>query len=478
MPNSSLDFNVFSLVGGLATLWLSNLTLWFTIPETNRYRTHVFVVSNIIILVLFTMGIYLGISPSSLAIQTLGWFYFILLMLAIIASIVYVINTQQNRQNMPQSIQQALAHIDDVIYPFYSRKDEMTFEDKREAMSAILRQIALTTVPTDLESLTRISLFELRDDGKFRILATNNIDAHRISQLEERFQYHPKPIGTVGKCALEKRPILRPDLTTETSRKDANWEPTPENEMPHYSAKSIICVPVLDEDKCLAVISISSSKRSYFTTEHQDQLGRYASRARNLLITLNKSLLIDPDEDYGIKAITISGEVGSGKTTLAAALSYMLPGWRRVSFGERFRKFCADRGLTEQHINQVPDEIHREFDEYQRLMLQQEEKIILESRLSGYLAAEMPDVLKIFCKLPLEQRIERTAQREDISFEMAREKLLSRDEGDRERYRHLYDIDDYRVGDHYFYLNTDGSPDSLARQVIHQIRANNRSKTS
>lgn len=126
----------------------------------------------------------------------------------------------------------------------------------------------------------------------------------------------------------------------------------------------------------------------------------------------------------------------------------------------------------------MPDEIHREFDEYQRLMLQQEEKIILESRLSGYLAAEMPDVRKIFCKLPLEQRIERTAQREDISFEMARQKLLSQNEGDRERYRHLYGIDDYRIGDHYFYLNTDGSPDSLARQVIHQIRANNRNKTS
>lgn len=478
MTTSSLDFNIISLVIALAVLWLTNVILWFTIPETNKYRIYIFIFSNIILLALFTMGVYLGITPTSLAIQTVGLFYLILIILLLIASVFYAVNRQQNPHNMPQSIQQALAHIDDVIYPFYSKKEEMTFEDKREAMSAIVRQIALTTVPTDLESLTRISLFELRDNGKFRILSTNNIDAHRISQLEEHFQYAPKSIGTVGKCALEKTPILRSDLTNDAARRDANWEPTPENDMPHYSAKSIICVPVLDKDKCLAVISISSSKRNYFTTEHQHQLERYASSARNLLIMLNKSLLIDPDEDYGIKAITISGEVGSGKTTLAAALSYILPSWRRVSFGDRFRRFCSDRGLTEQHINQVPDEIHREFDEYQRLMLQQEEKIILESRLSGYLAAEMPDVLKIFCKLPLEQRIERTAQREDISFEMARQKLLSRDEGDRERYRHLYGIDDYRIGDHYFYLNTDGSPDSLARQVIHQIRANNRNKTS
>jgi cytidylate kinase len=37
------------------------------------------------------------------------------------------------------------------------------------------------------------------------------------------------------------------------------------------------------------------------------------------------------------RAITLSGEVGSGKSTIAAALQERLPGWKRINTGQRFR---------------------------------------------------------------------------------------------------------------------------------------------
>lgn len=41
------------------------------------------------------------------------------------------------------------------------------------------------------------------------------------------------------------------------------------------------------------------------------------------------------------RVLRTSGEVASGKSSIAVSLLDLLPGWSRVSTGERFRAHCA-----------------------------------------------------------------------------------------------------------------------------------------
>jgi CMP/dCMP kinase len=175
------------------------------------------------------------------------------------------------------------------------------------------------------------------------------------------------------------------------------------------------------------------------------------------------------------RVITISGEVGTGKTTLLAELSSMLQpaGWQVVSIGAKFRDFCALRGLSVEEIDHLPDELHRQFDQYQERMLKEMERILLESRLAGYWARrlDLTDVLKVFCSLPLEERTARIAERQMISREAARRLVLERDGKDVDRYRRLYGAEDYRDPQNYdIHLVTTRGPNLLAREVISAMK--------
>jgi len=175
------------------------------------------------------------------------------------------------------------------------------------------------------------------------------------------------------------------------------------------------------------------------------------------------------------RVITISGEVGSGKTTLLAELSGILQpaGWQVVSIGTKFREFCARRGLTIDEIDHLPDELHQQFDEYQEQMLRDMESILLESRLAGYLARRLglSDVLKVYCRLPLEERIGRIAERQSVSYAAARNLIQERDRKDLERFRRLYGVEDYRDPLNYdITLATIKRPDLLALDVIAAMR--------
>jgi cytidylate kinase len=96
-------------------------------------------------------------------------------------------------------------------------------------------------------------------------------------------------------------------------------------------------------------------------------------------------------------------------------------------------------------------------------------RVLLESRLAGYLARRsgLTDVLKVFCSLPLEDRIARIAERQAIEREVARELMQERDRKDLERYRRLYGVDDYRDPLNYdLSLVTTKRPALLALDVI------------
>jgi predicted cytidylate kinase len=169
------------------------------------------------------------------------------------------------------------------------------------------------------------------------------------------------------------------------------------------------------------------------------------------------------------RAITISGEIATGKSTLVNQLLLLLPTWSRVNTGQRLRDYCISKGMNVLEVSFVPDSIHREFDAIAKNMLETEKNIIVEGRMSGWLARDLEDVFRIYCFAPLKIRAERYIMRDKVgTIEKAEADITYRETKDVEKFRNVYGVNDFR--DPSFYqlrLDTStGSPSDLAQLVI------------
>ncbi|HLI05901.1 MAG TPA: cytidylate kinase family protein [Ktedonobacteraceae bacterium] len=173
-----------------------------------------------------------------------------------------------------------------------------------------------------------------------------------------------------------------------------------------------------------------------------------------------------------IRAITISGEVATGKSSLADAVIALLPGWKRVNTGQRFRDFSAARGMSIQQVSILPDEVHKAFDNSQRELLKEESNIVVEGRLSGWLAHGLDDVLKVYCYAPLDVRAERYMRREHVDQARAVADIEYRDSRDVEKFKRIYGVDDYRAPEFYDLLvdTSKHTPEELAQQVVKALQ--------
>jgi cytidylate kinase len=147
--------------------------------------------------------------------------------------------------------------------------------------------------------------------------------------------------------------------------------------------------------------------------------------------------------------ITVSGPGGSGKSTLAADLAGRL-GYDHVSGGDIFRSIADERGLTPLQLNrraEEDDSIDRDLDRRLRTTARERDDLVLESRLSGWMAGEYAD-LRVWLDAPLNVRAERIADREGKPVDRAREETQARAESEAGRYRDYYGID---IGDRSIY---------------------------
>jgi cytidylate kinase len=140
--------------------------------------------------------------------------------------------------------------------------------------------------------------------------------------------------------------------------------------------------------------------------------------------------------------ITVSGPPGAGKSSTCAALSERLD-LEHISGGDIFRELAAERGMTLAAFNEraeEDDQIDRDLDRRLREIAVERDDVVLESRLSGWLAAEHAD-LRVWLDAPLEVRAERIADREDKPVGAARAETEERADSEAKRYREYYGID-------------------------------------
>ena len=137
--------------------------------------------------------------------------------------------------------------------------------------------------------------------------------------------------------------------------------------------------------------------------------------------------------------LTVSGEIGAGKSTVARALAQML-GLRYLSGGDVFREEARRRGLTLSALGELAERdpsIDRMIDQLQ-VHAARGGAIVVDSRLSGWL---VDGDFRIWLRAPLDVRARRVAARDAAPVEAARAAIENREACERRRYAGLYQID-------------------------------------
>ncbi|MDZ7730260.1 MAG: AAA family ATPase [Natrialbaceae archaeon] len=140
--------------------------------------------------------------------------------------------------------------------------------------------------------------------------------------------------------------------------------------------------------------------------------------------------------------LTVSGPPGSGKSTTAAALAAEF-GLEHVSGGDIFRELADERGYTPLEFNKLAeenDQIDRDLDHRLREIAVERDDIVLESRLSGWLAGEEA-AFRFWLDAPEPVRGRRIAEREGQDPERATEETHAREASEASRYEAYYGID-------------------------------------
>ena len=159
--------------------------------------------------------------------------------------------------------------------------------------------------------------------------------------------------------------------------------------------------------------------------------------------------------------ITIGGNIGAGKTTLAGRLTKAL-GYGEFSMSRLFRDMAAERTMTLEDfyadIRKYPA-LERGVDERQMRLMREKDDFIVQGRVAWYFAKESSfAVLNIILTVDPATGAERTARREENAGKTVEELIRAnalRVSQERERYKMLYEIENFLDPGHYdFALDT------------------------
>ncbi len=153
--------------------------------------------------------------------------------------------------------------------------------------------------------------------------------------------------------------------------------------------------------------------------------------------------------------ITIGGNVGAGKTTLASKLAPAL-NYEQLYVGGIFREMAAEKNLSiEQFYAQLKDDpaIEQSVDQRQATMMRETDNLIVQGRIAWYFAKSSPfQVFNIFLQVDPATGARRSGERKENIGRSTDEMVIAtteREKMERERYKMLYGIEDHLNPEHY-----------------------------
>ena len=152
------------------------------------------------------------------------------------------------------------------------------------------------------------------------------------------------------------------------------------------------------------------------------------------------------DKNLKYNNITISGKIATGTTTLAKNLQKTI-GWEYINTGELQRQWDREHGVDENARGAVlrPDDHERKMEAMAKRVLIEKNHVIYEAWLSGFIAQNIPKVLKVLLVCSDDAiRIDRVANRDRITIKQAKQFIKTREEENLAKWHKIY-------GDHDFW---------------------------
>jgi len=168
--------------------------------------------------------------------------------------------------------------------------------------------------------------------------------------------------------------------------------------------------------------------------------------------------------------VTISGQAGSGKSTVAKILAKRL-GFRHYSIGDLRRRIAEKKGITMAELNRLGESdpaTDKEPDEYQKRLGEKEDNFVIDGRTSFHF---IPHSFKIYLDARLEVRADRVFKSERATetfknIEETKLALVERETSDTLRYKKYYNINCFDRKHYDLVLNTSDIP---ASKVVDKI---------
>ncbi|HCM37171.1 MAG: hypothetical protein UV61_C0001G0063 [Candidatus Gottesmanbacteria bacterium GW2011_GWB1_43_11] len=153
----------------------------------------------------------------------------------------------------------------------------------------------------------------------------------------------------------------------------------------------------------------------------------------------------NPPKSYKYRNITVSGKIATGTTTLAKNLQQIL-GWEYINAGAIQRAWDREHGVDENARGAMlrPDDHERKMEAMAKKILVEKEHMIYEAWLSGFVARDISSVLRVLLVCSdAAVRIDRSANRDNVTIEEAKEFIRIREEENIRKWKKIYGNHDF-----------------------------------
>jgi len=171
-----------------------------------------------------------------------------------------------------------------------------------------------------------------------------------------------------------------------------------------------------------------------------------------------------------INKITISGKICTGKSTLLKSLQKEL-NWPVFMTGQLFREYVKKNQLNLDQVEEQNDEVTKKIDYQVRDKIYSPGNLIVDGWMSGLMANDSPDVLKVLLICKDDIRYQRFAEREKISINEAKKKVEERQSNWLNKLEKIYNRNDFMNPKNYdLVIDTSNlSSESVLKKVFSRV---------
>jgi predicted cytidylate kinase len=176
--------------------------------------------------------------------------------------------------------------------------------------------------------------------------------------------------------------------------------------------------------------------------------------------------------------ITIGGNIGAGKTTLASRLAKALD-YEELYTGHIFREMAREKGISiEEFYAALKNDpaVDKEVDARQADLMRTRDNFVIQGRISWHFAKASPfRTFNIFLKVDPAIGAARSGKRTENAGREMKEMIAAnaeREQVERDRYKKLYGVEDFQAPEHYDYIldTTDLDEEEVLENILAQIK--------